>query len=330
MSNKSMCQISDIEFKKIFNESSSIHDALLKMGMCGTGASYIAFKKRCKEIGIELPEQKEYNEKNKRANINNETLLKACSNSFSIAATLKSLELIETNNTNRRWLKYKILELNINIAHWTGQGHLKGKSHNWSAKIPTNNILIENSTYLNTNSLKKRLIKESLLNDVCYVCNIKGEWCEKKLILQLDHINGIRSDNRIDNLRLLCPNCHSQTDTFCSKKRTADEQLYASKIEELKTARKLQLTPKPKQCLCGKTMSYNSKHCFQCEVDYRKTTEYRQNRIANQKTKINWPTDTDLVKILKNNNFLSASKILGVSDNAIRKRLKRRNLLAKI
>lgn len=52
----------------------------------------------------------------------------------------------------------------------------------------------------------------------CSICGNTGEWNSKKLVLQLDHINGIHNDNRIENLRLLCPNCHSQTDTFCGKR----------------------------------------------------------------------------------------------------------------
>ena len=53
---------------------------------------------------------------------------------------------------------------------------------------------------------------------ICAECNVGEEWNGKPLVLQLDHINGIFNDHRLENLRLLCPNCHSQTETFSGKK----------------------------------------------------------------------------------------------------------------
>ena len=78
-------------------------------------------------------------------------------------------------------------------------------------------ILVENSSYTNRTRLKERLIKEKLLEYKCSICQNNGIWLNKELTLQLDHINGINNDNRIENLRFLCPNCHSQTDTYSGK-----------------------------------------------------------------------------------------------------------------
>ena len=64
---------------------------------------------------------------------------------------------------------------------------------------------------------QSRLIKEGLLEYKCDICENIGEWYGNPLVLQLDHINGKHNDNNLDNLRLLCPNCHSQTDTFAGK-----------------------------------------------------------------------------------------------------------------
>lgn len=80
---------------------------------------------------------------------------------------------------------------------------------------PFSEILVENSTYTGTGHLKKRLLDAGLLINRCVLCGLEGEWNGRSIVLQLDHINGKSTDNRIENLRMLCPNCHSQTDTFC-------------------------------------------------------------------------------------------------------------------
>lgn len=69
-------------------------------------------------------------------------------------------------------------------------------------------------------AVRRRLLDEGILRDECYECGI-SRWLGTKLTLQLDHINGINDDNRIDNLRMLCPNCHSQTETFSGKNNRA-------------------------------------------------------------------------------------------------------------
>ena len=60
---------------------------------------------------------------------------------------------------------------------------------------------------------------KQLLGNTCSACKIKSQWNEMDLVLHLDHINGIPTDNRIENLRLLCPNCHSQTSTYCGRNK---------------------------------------------------------------------------------------------------------------
>ena len=67
-----------------------------------------------------------------------------------------------------------------------------------------------------TFKLKLRLLKAGLIKNQCSICDI-SEWCNKTLNCELDHINGNRTDHRLENLRMLCPNCHSQTDTYRSK-----------------------------------------------------------------------------------------------------------------
>jgi Zn finger protein HypA/HybF involved in hydrogenase expression len=82
----------------------------------------------------------------------------------------------------------------------------------YSSKLPLEQVLIKDSGY-NRTKLKERLIKEGLKEYKCECCGIT-EWNGKPLSLQLHHINGIHNDNRLSNLQLLCPNCHSQTENF--------------------------------------------------------------------------------------------------------------------
>lgn len=91
---------------------------------------------------------------------------------------------------------------------------------NWNSNrnIPTNMFLVKDSNISNT-ALKKRLIGEGVLPYVCVGCGNIGNHNGVPLTLQLDHIDGDNTNNEFLNLRFLCPNCHSQTDTFGGKNK---------------------------------------------------------------------------------------------------------------
>lgn len=143
-----------------------------------------------------------------------ENISSLCSNSSSYAQVLKKMGA-GTNGSTYATLKLKVQEYGIDISHMTHKGHNKGKS--WMVNN-LDDILIENSNYTNTHHLKNRLWKSGRLERRCYSCGI-SEWMGKEAPLQLDHINGNRTDNRIENLRILCPNCHSQTETWTGKNK---------------------------------------------------------------------------------------------------------------
>ena len=136
-------------------------------------------------------------------------------NNFSISGILRDLGL-KYSGGNHNHISKRIKEYGIDTSHFTGRGHLKGKNHNWTPKTPLEEILVEGSTY-NRHCLKKRLLDLGLLKNKCSICGIV-EWNNKPLTMQIDHINGVSNDNRIENLRMVCPNCHSQTETFSGKK----------------------------------------------------------------------------------------------------------------
>lgn len=114
-------------------------------------------------------------------------------------------------------LRKKVALWELDDKHLVGQGWLKGKTHNFTQNIPLKDILVENSEYTNRGSLKRRILREGLLEKICAECKAPPEWMGKILVLVLDHINGIRNDHRIENLRLLCPNCNSQQPTFAGR-----------------------------------------------------------------------------------------------------------------
>lgn len=88
-----------------------------------------------------------------------------------------------------------------------------------SDRFDTKSILAGEHPEYQTGKLKLRLYKENILKEQCVECGIGNEYNDKPITLELDHINGIRHDHRLSNLRILCPNCHSQTNTYRFKKR---------------------------------------------------------------------------------------------------------------
>lgn len=156
---------------------------------------------------------------NRKRKYTDEDLLKAVTNSFSIRSVLEKLGKSRQGGGNYDQIKRDIERLKVDSSHFTGRGHLKGKTCQWSKKDNLGEILVENSTYTNRTCLKNRLLKEGLIKNECCLCNQKGEWNGKKLVMVFDHINGVNNDNRIENLRMICPNCNSQQETFAGRNR---------------------------------------------------------------------------------------------------------------
>lgn len=103
---------------------------------------------------------------------------------------------------------------------WTTNRQGKGlKRKSQVTSIPLTEILQGLHPTYSRHALKRRLLKEGIKQNICELCKLDA-WRGKTLIMQLDHINGNSWDHRGDNLRMLCPNCHSQTPTYCGRNAT--------------------------------------------------------------------------------------------------------------
>ena len=306
MNRERVHQVNDETFIKIVSESDNTHEALIKMGLNGFGAAYKIFNERCRKLNLNLSHFT--SNKKLRKQLIDSDVANAVKSNISRMSALEMLGLRPDTNSNVRFINSRISMLNLDTSHWLGQGHLKGKTHNWSDKIPMSDILVKDSSYQNSHALKSRLLKEGLLVYECYNCKLK-DWLEKPISLQLEHKNGDHSDNRIENLCLLCPNCHSQTPTFCRGKSSFDNKDQNNK--EKYPVKKKYLSKR--NCpICNKSeINVASSMCRAC-----------QNKIMKRKTKIEWPSAEELIKLTQEKGFVQIGKILGVSDNAVRKRIK--------
>ncbi|HEY7158558.1 MAG TPA: hypothetical protein VH575_31730 [Gemmataceae bacterium] len=145
-------------------------------------------------------------------------IIEAVRSSFSIARVLTLLGLSPTG-ANYKGMHAHFARLGLDTSHFTGQGHLKGKTHSWTPKRPLSEVLVANSPVRSTSKFKRRLIREGVLVNRCYECDSLPVWRGKPLVLVLDHINGDNADYRIENIRLLCPNCNSQQPTFAGRNK---------------------------------------------------------------------------------------------------------------
>ena len=142
-------------------------------------------------------------------------LKKAVRENVTMSSVLRDLQM-RVNGGNFTTLKRRIKAHNINNEHWLGYGHLKGRqAYNKGQGPPLEEVMVKDSSY-SRSSLKRRLVDEGVLKNRC-PCGQETRWKKQTLVLVLDNTNGLKNDHRLENLRLLCPNCNSQTATFAGR-----------------------------------------------------------------------------------------------------------------
>ncbi len=153
----------------------------------------------------------------KRSWTDNE-FIEAVRNSLSYAQVIRKLQL-KVAGSNYDTVKRKIEELGLDTSHMTGQGWNQGERFTPLKKsMPLSEILVKHSLFVNANHLKERLLKEGIKERKCECCG-NTEWMGKPIALELHHINAVKDDQRLENLVLLCPNCHALTDNYRGKNK---------------------------------------------------------------------------------------------------------------
>jgi len=142
-------------------------------------------------------------------------LIEAVQSSTSIRQVLGKPGLAEAGG-NYSVIKRRIQLLGINVSHFNGQGWKKGNN---TPIVPAKHLteVLRSDTNFQSYKLKNRLFAEGMKDRKCEAC-ANAEWLGRPIPLELDHINGDKTDNRIENLRILCPNCHALTETYRGKK----------------------------------------------------------------------------------------------------------------
>ena len=265
-----------------------------------------------------------------------EQLIEAVKTSLSIAEVCRKLG-IKAVGGNYATIHNKINKLNLDTTHFTGKAWNQGLKY--KVVVPAKSlqeILKENTPYPSY-KLKLRLIKEGLKEEKCECCgNI--EWLGQPIKLELHHINGNHNDNRLENLQLLCPNCHAYTDNYRGKNIKQSAQKKISEVEQSKFKETLiddgNLEPEKRYIIIE-----SGAETKQAEPKSRKTKEPRycafcgkeligkqhNNKYCSQECahKANGSKRPDVFTLLNDfkelKSFVQVGKKYGVTDSAVRK-----------
>ncbi|CAN5734864.1 hypothetical protein BH18ACT2_BH18ACT2_01350 [soil metagenome] len=199
--------------------STSFKQVCDHLGLHPGGGTYRSLERHMARLQLEighLERRERARGRNRRGGWTDHDLTQIVAESDSVAEVARRLGYMPTGGAHR-FLKSHTNRLGLDRSHFTGQHWAKGRSFPGRRIRPLSEILVVGSTYLGNGLLRKRLIAEGLKPPHCEVCGA-STWRGERLPLELDHNNGDHTDNRLENLRILCPNCHAVTETWCNKR----------------------------------------------------------------------------------------------------------------
>jgi hypothetical protein len=235
-----------------------------------------------------------------------------------INSITKLIELLglKLNGGNYRLLKQRIRQHEISTDHFTGPGWSKGLTKETSESVrktwiksrtPDGEVFCINSGF-SPSKLKKRLLELNWKNE-CNICGLY-EWMGNPITLHVDHINGISGDNRLENLQIICPNCHQQTETWGNKNGSVVKLVSTERLgRSAEMHESSSLSTPTNNCIdCSGNCSKRSKRCKSCEA-IRKNGTTRK-RVSKEQL----IEDLDTIKT-----YVGIGKKYGVSDVSIKK-----------
>lgn len=283
------------EAEVAISRSRSWADALRFLGLSPFGKNYTTLRKWATSWEIDSAHLPAYKARRSTPGFTEEQARAAIAASRSWNESLRKLGYCPTGG-NPRTLKKWTEIWQISTDHFDPraaqvEGLLRAKR-----RIAIAEILIEDSTYSRSN-LKRRLYDEGLKRPLCELCGQDESWRGRRMGLILDHINGVRNDNRIENLRIVCPNCAATLDTHCGKR----------------------LRLEPRKCEhCDKEFVPKYRDHRYCSRDCgtRRSKSWAPRPGARR---VERPSEAQLLAEIKRFGYLAVGRKYGVSDNAIRK-----------
>lgn len=204
-------KISDEQLLAAVPHAQNLRQLLLALGVAPYGGNYEVIRARLAEVGVDDPRFARRSRAAVVRQVSPQELHRAVSLADSYAQVARLLGWGESSWGQRR-AKKLIQEAGLETGHFLGRAAMRGLNGNGRTAQSWETLLVRGRRTA-TSRLRERLLEAGLLLPECASCT-GVEWQGRAMPLELDHINGDRSDNRLENLRLLCPNCHAQTDTY--------------------------------------------------------------------------------------------------------------------